>query len=117
MNELSYEDLKKVIVDLEIEKARICVERDQLKYEISQYQMYGLARCSKQQNNDSNNSINNKLIEANSSLKQQQLDHDININIAHNNDAKRSTPSSTSTIFEFYEVNADILSLTAAAGR
>jgi hypothetical protein len=67
-------------------------------------------------NNINNNSINNKSIEANSSLKQQQLDHDININIANNNDAKRSTPS-TSTIFEFYEVNADILSLTAAAGR
>ena len=109
MNELSYEDLKKVIVDLEIEKARICVERDQLKYERDQL---------KQQNNDSNNSINNKSIEANSSLKSQQLDHDIN-NIAHNNDAKRIAPSSssTSTIFEFYEVNADILSLTAAAGR
>jgi len=87
------------------------MERDQLKYEISLYHQNN-------DNNINNNNINNKSIEANSSsLKQQQLDHDDINNIAHNNDAKRSTPSSTSTIFEFYEVNADILSLTSAAGR
>ena len=102
MNDLSYEDLKQVIVALEI-------ERDQLKYEISL-----------KQNNDSNinnNSINNKSIEANTLLKQQQLDLDINNIAQYNNDAKRNAPSSTSTIFEFYEVNADILSLTSAAER
>ena len=98
MNDLSYEDLKKLIVALEI-------ERDQLKISL------------KQNNDSNNNSINNKSIEANTLLKQQQLDLDINNIAQYNNDAKRNAPSSTSTIFEFYEVNANILSLTSAAER
>ena len=115
---LSYEDLKKVIEDLEIENARICVERDQLKKVVVDLEIENETLKSislKQQNNDSSGSINNKSIEVKSSFKQQQ--HDINNVANNNNDAKSCATSSISTIFEFYEVNADILSLTSAAGR